>query len=329
MTSLRTEVKIMKISLGVLVSLILTRLLGFGNSNVAPIAVVIVMTLTQAVHASKNNVRSLIISNIFGITIGLISTVLIGNYIIATTVAVLITLFVCYRLPWDISFISGGVAAILVIYFSSSEPAFQYGKERIFLVMLGAVVGYLVNNLVFPQSYEDSIESNLIRGSEKIFGILNEFSENDYQLCMTNEDIFYIQNCIAGINHGINMLEKDMNMRINHAKKKDDLINTYREVEKLLELSYNFLYKLFYFNDSFNSFTEEDKVEFANLIKAMIESEKMVINSLRNPGDYEKINKMIGVINKEIYSYEPTVFKGGLTEYFIQLDTYNKSLSKV
>ncbi|MEW8955229.1 aromatic acid exporter family protein [Clostridium sp.] len=329
MTSLRTEVKIMKISLGVLVSLILTRLLGFGNSNVAPIAVVIVMTLTQAVHASKNNVRSLIISNIFGITIGLISTVLIGNYIIATTVAVLVTLFVCYRLPWDISFISGGVATILVIYFSSSEPAFQYGRERIFLVMLGAVVGYLVNNLVFPQSYEDSIESNLVRGSEKIFGILNEFSENDYQLRMTNEDIFYIQNCIAGINHGINMLEKDMNMKINYTKKKDDLINSYREVEKLLELSYNFLYKLFYFNDSFNSFTEEDKVEFANLIKAMIESEKMVINSLRNPGDYEKINKMVGVINKEIYSYEPTVFKGGLTEYFIQLDTYNKSLSKV
>lgn len=328
MTSLKTEVKIMKISLGVLVSLILTRLLGFGNSNVAPIAVVVVMTLTQAVHASKNNVRSLVISNVLGVAIGLVFTLLIKNYIVATTLAVFVTLFICYKLPWDISFISGGVATILIIYFSSSAPAFQYGKERLYLVILGAVVGYLINNLVCPQSYEELIESNLYRGSQKIFSILDDFLENHYEINMTNEDIFYMQNCITGINHGISMLDKDMNMKIHHGSKKKDIINTYKETEKLLELSYNLVYKLFYFKESFNSLTEKDKRDFAKKIKNMMESQKIVINSLKNNSDYEKINEMVSAVNEEIWSYESMVFKGGLTEYFLQLGTYHKSLSK-
>ena len=326
MLFLKTDIKIIKITIGVLISLIFTYALGLNEDVTAPIAVIIVMVLSDAIHSTRGNLVDIILSNVIGIGFGIISYLIFPNYIIAVTLSVLISMIVANIIPFEVSLITTPIGAILTVYLFSIDSPILYNKDRLILVIIGGILGYIINILIYPPCYKEPIRKAIDKTSHTIFNILEKATKEDFNKIFTSKDLRSIHRSITEINTNISIFNKDLNLKRKESKEDLLLLYKYEELTKLLESSYNIIYKLFYFSSRFNKMADEDKTEFSSIVKESIGEHRKVLSSI-----YSKKNHHIDLnIDLETFSTDCnyTMFKGSVIEYYLELKQFIEDVNK-
>jgi len=126
---------------------------SFAIFSVMGAALVMGGTIGESLTTSLNRVRGTIAGTAVGVAFAYPFGLSVGS--LAAAVAVLAWL--CSGFGWGAAAIRVGIAMVLVVLFTHSADAAQYGGWRLLNTVIGVVVGIVVNRLVWPIRGRDEI----------------------------------------------------------------------------------------------------------------------------------------------------------------------------
>jgi uncharacterized membrane protein YgaE (UPF0421/DUF939 family) len=319
-------IRIFKITLGVLLALLVTELLGFGRDVTAPMVVVLVIALSPAVHATKGQARSVLFSNLIGIFLGIVLPMFIHNYIIAVTLATFLSMYIAYLLPWNISFVTSTFATMIIISMGVMEAPIRYGEYRIFLVFLGVFIGYIVKNFFIPPNYGKLVHEGLKEHSQKMLSLTKDFLQNNTEIKKYKNALADFEGQMDMLNQHSYMFEQDLILNKGYLRKYETNKETYDALHILIKVNYYILYKLIYFQASFLSLEEDLQKEIINTHNNLMVAHENLLDCFYGES---KDSCKIPNLSEQIATtgnYHEIVFKGSLVEYCLELNKLKELL---
>lgn len=304
--------KILRILIAFPLAQLVTYLMGFGTSPTCLISTAMVLfsasPLETAVY-KKMNER--IFSNLLGLVIGYISTLLVQPPTARIIIGGLMIVFVAYWFPkLNISPASTSVAMLIVAEAPRYEMYLSL-QERAFLVVLGCVIAYIVVRFIVPPRHHKTLYSKAVKLSKQFVHQLQSMQT------LREADLAHMRNALARIKK-----ETDRYTYIieNMNKSKDPQFIGLAHVLKSLDSLKGLVQFMIKHDAEFEQLTEP----YQEAIRAELSDHLKVHDALLT---VESINE--DQISPNQYGFGELAYHKAATSFFYQLDLYRESLDSL
>ncbi|CAM03437.1 aromatic acid exporter family member 1 [Saccharopolyspora erythraea NRRL 2338] len=141
---------------------------------IAPYAAVFLMSHT--VYRSVANAMQQVAAVVLGVVLAFLTIYFIPNVLVALAVAVFLGSLVGLWRRLGPSGVWVGITALLMLTYGTA-PQIEYLAPRVFESLIGAVIGVLVNTLVFPPVHLSTMDAALRRLADEIELLLDSLGE--------------------------------------------------------------------------------------------------------------------------------------------------------
>lgn len=162
---LRVGPRLWKTGLAVALTVSVIRLLGTGYEVFGALAAVLAVAPSTG-HSLRSTVE-LIGINLLGGLIGTAAVMLLGPHPVVIGAVVVAVLLLCQHMRWQ-RLSSAAVTVALFVMAPHTEAAHEYVLHRLLSVLVGSVVGTLVNALVFRPDYLPATADAIGRAGEEL-----------------------------------------------------------------------------------------------------------------------------------------------------------------
>ncbi|OZU90568.1 hypothetical protein CIL03_05330 [Virgibacillus indicus] len=157
--------RMVKTGLAVVLTLLITNMIGLELQLVAAIAAVLAMQ--PSIMRSFAYIKEVLISNGVGLVFALLGILLLGSHPLSVGVVVIISIAINIKLGLNKT-VSLTVLTIVTLMLASSDGvSFIYVIERLSLVAIGVLSAFIINVLIYPPDHQKILFAMIKEASEK------------------------------------------------------------------------------------------------------------------------------------------------------------------
>ena len=296
----------LKTGIAVALSLAIPALLNFPSGSVLA-AISAIFALQPSVKKSINTLKDRIIANLIGALVAICITLTVGNHFIIVGLAACLLIAILNQL--NLSNVIGLATVTLIVIMQTTEDNFiLYATIRVTATIMGVVIAFLVNTILFPPKYEKKLYHVTDYSTTEIMKFLRASVRKNSQYPVLKKDLKWIKSELNRMDVYLSLFKDEgMVTRKKDRVQKMRKVVVYRQIIATTKGAYNLSYTFHKYENSFNHFPKDLRILIRERLETLLTAHEQILL---------KFNGRVSPDSVNFIAYKSTLRKEFMQSFF-------------
>lgn len=304
-----------KSGIAIALAILIPPLLGMPDGSVLA-GISATMALQPSTKRSFVQMKNRIIGNTVGGIVATIFTLILGNHFLVVGLAAIILIAILHQLNLDLV-IGNAVVTTIVIMFASTDAIIPAATVRVLATIIGVIIAFLVNQLVFPPKYEEKLYHLLDFVTTEIMKQLRASVRKNTQYDLLKKDLKWLESELDRVEGYFSFIKEEGSV---FSKKKEKVIHlrriiVYRQMIKTTKDAFKLASTLQTGENVVNHFSDDLRLLIRERLEVLLSAHEQIILKFNGRVDPENVN---------FIAYKADLRKEFMTSFFneAKLESY-------